>query len=112
VYGNTVTGNEASGNGLAGVVIHLHVPGSNLNDNVITFNRLSNNNLDGDFDFTPSIDPKTTDILVASTAPLSGTVIAHNQLSDAYFGIWTLDASSSTIDDNQFIGVTTPVSNN
>ena len=113
VYGNTITHNEASGNGLAGVVIHLHVPGSDLKNNVITFNRLSNNNLDGDFDFSPTVDPQTTDIFVASTVPLTGTVIEHNQLSDASYGIWTLNASTSTIDHNEFgNGITTPVSNN
>jgi len=112
VYENTITHNEASGNGLAGVVIHLHVPGSDLHGNVITYNQLSNNNLDGDTDFSPNVDTNTTDILVASAVPLTGTVIEHNQLSDAYYGIWTLNASTSTIDQNQFSGITTPVSNN
>ena len=93
-------------------MIHLHVPGSDLHGNVITYNQLSNNNLDGDTDFSPNVDTNTTDILVASAVPLTGTVIEHNQLSDAYYGIWTLNASTSTIDQNQFSGITTPVSNN
>jgi nitrous oxidase accessory protein NosD len=102
VYENVVTNNEASGNGLAGVVIHLHVPGSDLHGNVITFNHLSNNNLDGDSDFFPNQDLETTDILVAASGPpLTSTVIENNQLSDAHFGIWFLDASSST-DSNHF----------
>ena len=102
VYENVVSHNEASGNGLAGVVIHLHVPGSDLHGNVITFNDLSNNNLDGDSDFFPNVDLQTTDILVAASGPpLTGTVIEHNQLSDAHYGIWLLDAPS-TIDNNHF----------
>jgi nitrous oxidase accessory protein NosD len=102
VYENLVSHNEASGNGLAGVVIHLHVPGSDLHGNVITFNELSNNNLDGDSDFFPDVDLETTDILVAASGPpLTGTVIEHNQLSDAHYGIWLLDAPS-TIDHNHF----------
>ncbi len=109
VYENTVTHNEASGNGLAGVVIHLHVPGSDLHANVITFNNLSNNNLDGDRDFYPDVDLETTDILVAASGPpLTGTVIEHNQLSNAHYGIWLLDAPS-TIDKNQFAGITQEV---
>jgi nitrous oxidase accessory protein NosD len=101
VYENLVSNNEASGNGLAGVVIHLHVPGSDLHGNVITFNHLSNNNLDGDSDFSPP-DNKTTDILVAASGPpLTSTVIEHNQLSDAYYGIWFNGASSNT-DTNHF----------
>jgi nitrous oxidase accessory protein NosD len=102
VYENFVTNNEASGNGLAGVVIHLHVPGSDLHGNVITFNNLSNNNLDGDSDFFPSQDIETTDIFVAANGPpLTSTVIENNHLSDAHFGIWFHDASSST-DSNHF----------
>lgn len=103
VYENVVSNNEASGNGLAGVVIHLHVPGSDLHGNVITYNHLSNNNLDGDRDFFPNIDLETTDILVAAAGPpLTGTVIAHNQLSDAHYGIWLLDAPTTTIANNHF----------
>lgn len=120
-YGNVIAHNEASGNGLGGVTIHQHFVGD-LNDNVIEFNQLSNNNVDGDFDFSPA-DPATTDIIVASgpaegippflfPGPLTGTVIEHNQLDDAAIGIWTLNAPS-TIDHNQFgSGIATPVSAN
>ena len=120
-FGNVITHNEASGNGLGGVTIHQHFAGD-LNGNVITFNDLSNNNVDGDFDFLPP-DAVTTDIIVASgpppgvnlgpvsPGPLTGTVIEHNQLSDASVGIWTLNAPS-VIDNNQFSGITTPVSTN
>lgn len=112
VYGNLVAHNEASGNGLAGVTIHLHVPGSDLHGNVIVFNRLSNNNLDGDYDFDPYVDPETTDILVAAVGPpLTGTVIEHNQLSNAYYGIWTLGVATSTIIAHNHFGpnITTPI---
>ena len=119
VHDNTVSNNEASGNGLAGITIHDHFPG-NFNNNVITNNHLSNNNLDGDFDFlTPA--PATTDILVAAGwpfpgpppfAPITGTVITNNQISDADVGIWTLQVAGSTIQNNQFHGIETPISNN
>ncbi|HEX6761876.1 MAG TPA: right-handed parallel beta-helix repeat-containing protein [Gaiellaceae bacterium] len=119
VHDNTVSNNEASGNGLAGIVIHDHFPG-NFNNNVITNNHLGNNNLDGDFDFlTP--DPYTTDILVAAgwpfpgpppLPPITGTVIANNQISDAEVGIWTLNVAGSTVQNNHFHNVTTPISDN
>ncbi len=120
-YGNTIVHNEASGNGLGGVTIHQHFVG-NLNNNVIEFNDLSNNNVDGDSDFATA-DAVTTDIIVASgpppgipaildPGPLTGTVIEHNKLDEAAIGIWTLNAPS-TIDHNQFrSGIVTPVSNN
>jgi Periplasmic copper-binding protein (NosD) len=121
VHDNTVSYNEASGNGLSGITIHDHFPG-NFDNNVITNNRLSNNNLDGDFDFLTQ-DPQTTDILVAAgppftgppvPAPITGTVIADNQISDAEVGIWTLnvDLAGSTIQNNHFHNITTPISNN
>jgi len=121
VHDNLVSNNEASGNGLSGIVIHDHFPG-NFNNNVITNNHLGMNNLDGDFDFlTP--DPQTTGILVAAGwpfpgpppfAPITGTVISNNQISDNAVGIWTLnvDTAGSTIAGNQFHNVATPTSNN
>jgi Right handed beta helix region len=121
VHDNVVSNNEASGNGLSGIVIHDHFPG-NFNNNVITDNHLGTNNLDGDFDFlTP--DPQTTGILVAAGwpfpgptpfAPITGTVITNNQISDNEVGIWTLhvDAASTTNQNNHFHNVTTPTSTN
>lgn len=99
------THNKASGNGFAGITIHEHAP-SNLNDNVLDHNDLSNNNLTGDPDFNVSV---TTDILIGSAAtPITGTMISHNVLSDAQIGIWTHDAPSS-LDHNVFSNVGTPV---
>ena len=67
VYGNTISGNIATGNGLAGIVIHQHAPGD-LNDNVITRNWVSSDNVDGDYDFAVP-DPATTGIFIASGLP-------------------------------------------
>jgi hypothetical protein len=115
VYDNVIRDNVATGNGLAGVVIHQHAPG-NLNGNVVEGNFLSNDNLDGDFDFSPTVDPQTTGIFVASAAsPITGTVIRRNVLFDVKVGIWTLnvDPASTTIAQNVFgPGVTTPISTN
>jgi hypothetical protein len=125
VYGNVLSGNVAQGNGLAGVTIHQHLIGD-LNGNAITRNRLSNNNLTGDFNFVvPAPDP--TGILVASGAnglppnspllpgPISGTVIRGNLIFAVKVGIWTLgvDPATTTIARNIFgPGVTTPISTN
>ena len=48
VADNIVTGNTIYGNGLAGVTIHAHLPGQNLNGNRITDNRIGVNNTLGD----------------------------------------------------------------
>jgi Right handed beta helix region len=127
VYGNVIRGNVASGNGLAGVAIHQHLTGD-LNDNVIEGNLLSNDNLDGDFDFAAASATETTGILVASGAPpgavlppallpkaITGTTIRDNRIFAAKVGIWTLgvDKPSTTVEGNLVgAGVTTPISEN
>jgi hypothetical protein len=127
VYDNVIRDNVARGNGLAGVTIHQHLVGD-LNGNVIEGNLLSNDNLDGDFDFAAVPDPETTGILVASGAPpgpalppsllpgpITGTVIRGNRIFNVKIGIWTLgvDPAITTITHNVFgPGVATPVSTN
>jgi parallel beta-helix repeat protein len=112
VYGNLITGNIAMGNGLAGVVIHQHAPGD-LSNNVITHNWLSNDNVDGDYDFSVP-DPVTTGIFVASGAqPLRGMEISQNLITDVAIGIFTLNAAPGIIiNANTFTGVGNPLSMN
>lgn len=110
VYNNQIVENEASGNGLAGLTLHSHAPGQDLNGNVIIGNRFSNNNLDGDFDFSPFTDSQTTGIFLASATPLAGTVVRGNKIANVYFGIWTLNVPPIPADANVFgNGVTVPV---
>jgi len=89
-YDNVVSWNTANGNELAGVTIHSHAPGQDVNGNVITDNSLSHNNVGGDPDAGVF---KTTDILVFSAVvPITGTVVHDNWLANAHFGIWTHNA--------------------
>jgi nitrous oxidase accessory protein NosD len=127
VYGNVIRHNVARGNGLAGITIHQHLVGD-LNGNVIRSNLVSNDNLDGDFDFAAAVANQTTGILVASGAgpgpalpppllpgAITGTIIRHNRIVDVAVGIWTLgvDQASTEITHNRYgSGVTTPVSTN
>ena len=121
-YDNVIRNNEASGNGLAGIVIHDHFPGANLNGNVLENNRLSNDNLDGDFDFFAAQDPQTTGILIAAglpfpgpaIPPISGTVVRNNTISNVSTGIWTLNAPATlnTFTNNRFGPGVTPLSAN
>jgi parallel beta-helix repeat protein len=106
VYDNTVTGNFLAGNGLAGVTVHSHSPGENLNGNVVENNVIGTNNLDFDEDFSPFVDPSTTGVIVASVAPLSIT-IANNAISDNFYGIWLMPAVTATgTSTNTFVNVT------
>jgi parallel beta-helix repeat protein len=107
VYGNLIAGNIATGNGLAGIVIHQHAPGD-LSDNVIAHNWVSSDNLDGDYDFAVP-DPATTGIFVASGAapgfPLRGISITDNLITNVAIGIFTLGAEGTQFGGNTFDNV-------
>lgn len=119
-YDNVIRNNEASGNGLSGIVIHDHFAGANLNGNVLENNTLSNDNLDGDFDFAAAQDPLPTGILIAAglpfpgppIPPISGTVVRNNTITDVSVGIWTLNAPAdlNTFTNNRFGPGVTPLS--
>ncbi len=109
VYDNQVQNNLIWGNGLAGVTVHSHAAGQDLNGNVIEANLIGTNNLDGDYDFSPSVDPSTTGIIVAAVAPLAITV-AHNLIANDVFGVWTMPEVTATgTASNFYYKVTTPV---
>lgn len=108
VYDNRVVGNYLNGNGLSGVTVHSHVPGQDLNGNVVTRNMIATNNLHGDFDGPPT-DPATTGVLVRSAGPLSITVTGNVFRNDTY-GIWTNSTvTAAGAARNVFIAVGTPV---
>jgi parallel beta-helix repeat protein len=109
VYNNLVQSNTIWGNGLAGVTVHSHAPGQDVNGNFIEGNRIGTNNLDGDPDFYPSVDPSTTGVIVASVAPLT-IGIQNNIISSNVYGIWTMPAVTvNGAGSNQFVQVTTPL---
>jgi len=120
VYNNIVERNSMSGNGLAGVTLHAHAPGEDLNGNVIRDNVIGTNNLDGDFDFagnTPSAaDPLTTGVIVATTfSPITITVV-HNRIEFDANGIFVSGVTApapplvtGTFSPNKYIGVTTDI---
>ncbi len=110
VYNNVIQYNLIAGNGLAGVTVHSHAPGQDLNGNVVDGNYIGTNNLDGDFDFSPSIDPVTTGIVVATVAPLAIT-LTNNTIANDVYGIWMMPQATATTGTgtNTFIQVGFPV---
>ena len=89
-YDNFVGWNTTNGNELAGITVHSHAPGTDVNGNRFVGNWASHNNLGGDPDAGVT---QSTDILVFSAGdPITGTVARGNHLSHAFFGIWTLNA--------------------
>jgi len=111
VPGETMTGNlffdnRAWGNGLAGMTIHVHLPGQHFNDNKVIGNWIGTNNIVGDpIDLftTPAAtknvavpDLRTTGILAATASQVSGTMIAGNHITRNYYGIF-LEALKSAL---------------
>lgn len=115
VYNNVVTGNSISGNGLAGVTVHAHSPGENLNGNVVRGNRIGINNIDGDPDFggntPPAIDALTTGVIVATAVSPIAITIQGNVIANDHYGIWITPnvTATTTHPSNAFIGVSVPV---
>ncbi len=94
VYDNTVRGNFLKGNGLAGVTVHNHFPGQDLNGNRIVGNRIGTNNLDGDPDFGPVVDPSTTGIFVGTAGNPMTITIKHNVIFSNEIGIFLTGRST------------------
>jgi hypothetical protein len=89
--------------------VHSHVTGQFMNGNVVTENLIGVNNLDGDKDFAPHVDEKTTGVLVATVSPLTIDV-ARNTITGDHFGIWTTGpATVRHAAGNVFPGVAVPV---
>lgn len=108
VYGNLVKHNEASGNNLAGVTLHSHAPGDDLNDNRFVGNRLSNDDVGGDPD--AGVHDTTGILLFSAVTPLKGTVVRGNVVSDVHFGIWTRNVPPIPANANTFVNVAVPLS--
>jgi parallel beta-helix repeat protein len=105
VYDNIVTHNALSGNGLAGVTVHSHVAGQDLNGNVVTSNLIGVNNLDGDNAFAGHVNDQTTGVLVGTVDPLTIDV-AGNVVTGDHFGIWTTGpVTVQHAKNNRFIDV-------
>jgi len=104
--GNIFTGNRAWDNGLAGITIHVHLPGQHFNDNKFINNWIGVNNVVGDpIDLVTSPtsttnvavpDLLTTGILAATASQVSGTVIAGNTIVGDHYGIF-LEALKSAL---------------
>lgn len=107
VYGNLVKHNEASGNNLAGITLHSHAPGDDLNDNRFVGNRLSNDALGGDPD--AGVTDTTGILIFSAVTPLRGTVVRGNTISDVHFGIWTRNVPAIPANANTFVNVAVPL---
>jgi parallel beta-helix repeat protein len=109
VYDNVIEHNKISKNGLSGVTVHSHVPGQDLNGNVVTGNLIGVNNTVGDTDFAPHVDTETTGVLVGTVGPLSISVTG-NVIVGNHFGIWTTGpVTVAHAFRNIFKGVAVPV---
>lgn len=87
-YGNVIINNQLIGNGLPGVAMHNHAappgaPAVKLSDNIIVGNVISANGADTDDAATPG----TAGINLFSLAPVTGTVIVGNTISQEHLAV-------------------------
>jgi parallel beta-helix repeat protein len=107
VYDNVVSHNTANGNGLAGVTLHSHAPGQDLNGNKIIDNSVSRDGLDSASEAEFGENGLTVGILVGSgVAKLKGTVITGNTISNVHYGIYTKNVPPIKPKSNKFHKVT------
>jgi nitrous oxidase accessory protein NosD len=111
---NVVIGNELHDNGLPGVTMHNHasVPGAPpiyFNDNIIVGNHIYGNAADTEDAMTSG----PTGVNVYSVAPMKGTIVAQNDISDESIGIaFNAPAGSTLISHfNDFNGHNTAIDN-
>jgi len=107
VYDNVVKHNEASGNELAGITLHSHAPGDDLNGNAFVGNRLRDDNLGGDPD--AGVSDTTGILLFSAVTRLQGIVVRGNVIKDVHFGIWTQNAPPIPANANAFFDVAVPL---
>jgi nitrous oxidase accessory protein NosD len=104
-YDNRVVGNVATGNGEAGIAIHAHAPGQNVSGNVIVGNQVAGNGVDPD-----SGSGHPTGIALFSAVVPFDVVVAHNQISDEWFGVFIKGpATVRGLRSNAFSNVMVPV---
>ena len=97
-YDNSFKGNTATGDGLAGITIHSHTTLQDVNGNIVENNVLINDAITGgprgtagDAGGPPesaNMNETTAVQVLAALAPLTGTVVGGNEISNVYYGVW------------------------
>jgi nitrous oxidase accessory protein NosD len=85
-YANKVVGNVIRDNSMAGVTIHSHSPNQDVSDNVIAYNAIGTNNVNGDPDANVH---ETTGILVFSAVVPQSEIIKDNDIHGNNIPIYT-----------------------
>jgi parallel beta-helix repeat protein len=110
-WGNVVANNVARNNGLPGVAIHSHTPFQYVNNNVVVNNTLSGNGPDDDAQTENPTGISVFSDAAHGASPIKHTVVAHNKISDEYYGIFIVNATKvSGLQSNTFDNVTVPTS--
>ena len=111
-YDNLVIGNVLTNNGLPGVALHSHAFGQNLNGNTITRNTISGNAADDDAGTAGPTGIVIFSDAKGNAAPIVGTTITHNRISNEAIGVWVgTTATSLAMHHNDLAGTTVGVQN-
>jgi parallel beta-helix repeat protein len=101
-HDNVVLNNTLTNNGLPGVAMHSHAADQNVNGNAVIGNTISGNGADQPLTSVP------TGIVISSdpgAAPIQGTKVLLNKISNESIDIWIgTSASSADINMNDLLG--------
>jgi hypothetical protein len=113
VYDNFIQGNTADGNGMAGITIHSHAPGQDLNGNRLIDNKLADDGIAGNHggpgDVDAGINQTVAITIFSAVVPIGKIVVKANTISNVHFGIWAKNAPPISAGANHFKGVAVPV---
>lgn len=111
-YNNTIVGNVLTNNGMGGVALHSHAPGQNLNGNTIVGNIISGNGPDEDAGTPGSVGIVIFADASAGAAPIQGTTVVHNTISNEAVGVFVgRNDTSVLLRANDLGGTTVGVDN-
>jgi hypothetical protein len=100
-YDNLFAGNSASGNGNGGFVLHSHAPLQDVSGIVVIANRFGRNNLAGDPDTGVTT---TTGVMLLSVAVPTSIVVAGNTISDNTNGV-AFNSDITPVGHDRFVKV-------
>jgi parallel beta-helix repeat protein len=100
-YGNVVVNNLIHDNGLPGIAMNAHIPGQNLNDNVLVGNTIVNNGPDSEDAATPG----PTGINMFAAGAVTGTIVSGNFIQGEEVSVVTNTTARSQVHLNSLLGL-------
>ena len=106
---NAVLGNIVRGNLLPGIIVHSNAPNDTVTGTLVLDNTISGNGPDPEAAGKAGPTKPTGILVVGEVAPVTGTDLVDNRISDEYWGIWESNTSGTLQVLGGFDHATAPV---